>query len=279
MEEKNLLSENAISNSFNLSFIDFLLLGFCFLIIAIGFIYGKKYFSEKGVLFPASLFIFLSALSLSSSSLLMNELKGSASLFICYISLIIFSLVSADSKTYLLSKLQTLIFIKFKELSYSDFFSTKEDIKEFLINKSKITLNYNFYINLGILIIGFSSLICLLINYKEQDIKIYTNFIVFSYIFYFILTFTIFKLMEKQKLIFELSLNDFISNKAYHKMIKNEIEFGPTYYIDKTKNRMVLIDGNSYCQAHFSDILQKLKEEEINQLLDRANGKGRVFHS
>ncbi len=143
MEQQDLiLAEQAISTGFNLSFIDFVLLGFCFIIIAIGFIFGKKHFSEKGVLFPVSLFIFLSALSLSSSSLLMNDLKGSASLFILYISLIVFSLSSADSKTYLLSKLQTMIFLRFKELSYSEFFVTKEDIKDFLITKSKITTNY-----------------------------------------------------------------------------------------------------------------------------------------
>lgn len=280
MEQQDLiLAEQAISTGFNLSFIDFVLLGFCFIIITMGFIFGKKYFSEKGVLFPASLFIFLSALSLSSSSLLMNDLKGSASLFILYISLIVFSLSSADSKTYLLSKLQTMIFLRFKELSYSEFFVTKEDIKDFLITKSKITTNYNLYINIGIIIIGFSCLFCLFINYKEQSIKTYTNFIVFSYIFYFILTYTIFKLMEKQKLIFELMINDFISNKAYQKLIKDEIEFGPTYYIDKVKNRLILIDGKNYCQAHFSDIVLNLKQEEINQLLDRANGNGRSFHS
>lgn len=273
------IAENALSNGFNLSFLDFIILGLCFIIIAIGFIFGKNFFSERGILFPGSILIFLSALSLSLSSFFMNDLKGSLILFIGYTSLIVFSLASADSKIYITSKLQTLIFLKFKELSYSEFFITKEDIKEFLINKSNVKLSYNFSINLFIIVIGLSALICLLINYQKQDIKIYTTFIVFLYISYFVFTFLIFKLMENQKMHFELLLNDFISNKSYQKALINEVEFGPTYYIDKTKKIMVLVDGNNYSQAYFSEMLIYLKEEEINKLLDRANGKGRYFHS
>ena len=138
MEENNLLlAEKAISQGFNLAFFDYVLLGICFTIITIGFLYGKKYYTEKGVLFPGSLFIYLAALSLGSISLLLNDIKGSPSIFIFYISLIVFSLASADTKIFLLSKLQSMIFIKFKELSYSEFFVTKEDIKDFLIQKNQ----------------------------------------------------------------------------------------------------------------------------------------------
>ncbi len=272
-------AETALSGGLNLLFIDFVILGICFVIIVIGFIYGKKFFAERGILFPASLFIFFSALSLTTISFFINELQSSVSLFIAYTSLIVFSLASADSKIYIVSKLQTLIFMKFKELSYSEFFVTKEDIKEFLIKKSGLKLDYSLSINLFIIIIGISALTCLIINYHNQDIKIYTTFILFLYISYFIYTFMVFKLMEKQKMSFELLLNDFISNKAYQKALKTEIEFGPTYYIDKVKNIMVLVDGNHYSQAYFSDMVMTLKEDEINKLLDRANGKGRYFHT
>lgn len=270
--------EKGVSNAYNFGLVDIFSIAIFITLLTLGFAFGKKYYSEKGILFPISGIIFLSTLTLVVTGLIGENINSSPSIFIGFMSLIAFSLVCADSRIYSLSKLESMIYRKFRELSYGDFFITKEDIIMFLIKKSELKTNFEFILNTSLLLLIGLTLFGLYINFEDNVLQVYIYCIFVAYFYYFALTIIMQKLIDREQLIFENKLNKLLNNKGSQKLLKEEIEYGPTYYIDNKKDIMLLIDGNYGAIAYFSQDIGTMDKKYVELLLERANGKGKGLH-